>query len=841
MNSDQLDLFFSQSLHGFFFMMLDKPIVWNETVDKEKTLDYVFTHQRITRVNQAMLDQYGAEEKEFIGLTPADFFRHDSCHGRQIWRGLFDQGRWHVETHERRLDGTPIVIDGDYICIYDKKGRITGHFGVQVDVTERCREEVQKQFQFEFNKIAAEASAALNMAITDIEFDQTMNQMLQRAGELFTVDRCYLFRFSNNLELMTNTHEWCADGITPQIDRIQNMPTRLMPWWKKRVEQNTPIHIPDVDDLPPAAAAEKEEFKFQGIQSVLCLPTLSAHGKLSGFIGFDSVRGKRSWPVDKILMLQIIADSIGGALDRRLTEKSRQDSEDKFRSLVTHLPVVVYRCKNDPEWTMLYMSDDVKRLTGYSKSDFIDNSVRSYASVICEDDIEKVFDTTQKAIKTGNPWEIVYRIIHRNGDVRWVYEKGIAATKTQDSTWFLDGFILDITEQKRSETAMRDSEERYRRLFNQSQDALMTLAPPTWKFISGNPAAVNMFQAADSGHFTSLGPWDVSPETQPDGELSYEKAMRMIQTALKKGSALFDWMHKRLNGEAFPATVLLTRIEMFDTVIVLATVRDITEQNRIEKTLRDTNRALKKETQRANELARQAEQARLAKGTFLATMSHEIRTPMNAIIGMTGLLLDTELTDEQQQYAEIVRSSGHSLLRLINDILDFSKIEAGKLELETIEFDLSDLLHEFTAVMTHQADEKKLTLICNSDSDIPNKLCGDPERLKQILTNLVGNALKFTSKGSVTIHVAKESETKTDAVLRFSVKDTGIGIPADRIDSLFEKFVQTDVSTTRKFGGSGLGLAISRELAELMGGTMGVESTEGQGSEFWFTVCLKKQ
>ncbi len=841
MNSDQLDLFFSQSLHGFFFMMLDKPVEWNETVDKEKALDYVFAHQRMTRVNQAMLDQYGADEKDFIGLTPGDFFKHDLVQGRRIWRGLFDQGRWHVETHERRLDGTPIIIEGDYICMYDKKGWITGHFGVQVDITEQKQKETWKQFQFEFNKIAAEVSAALNMADSDEEFDQALNQTLQKLGELFPVDRSYLFSFSEDLKTMTNTHEWCASGITPQKERIKNYPISSMRWWSKRMQEKQPLYIPDIDELPREAQIEKNEFQQQGIRSMLCLPTLSSHGKLSGFIGFDSVRGLQSWPIEHIFMLQIVSDSIGATLARRNAEKSLLKSEEQIRSLVSNLPGVVYKCKNDPEWTMLYMSDEVERLTGYSASDFINNAVRAFLTIIHKDDIDLVRDTVQSSIQTGEVWKIEYRIMHKNGDIRWVYEKGIAMRRTEESNVHLEGFILDITDKKWAEKALRESEERYRHLFDQSQDALMTLAPPTWKFISGNPAAVEIFQANDAGHFTSLGPWDVSPETQLDGQLSYQKAMVMIRNAMKNGSSFFEWTHKRVNGETFPATVLLTRIEVSGKSIILASVRDITEQKRIEHTLHTTNRALAKETQRANEMARKAEQASLAKGTFLANMSHEIRTPMNAIIGMTRLLLDTELDDEQQQYADIIKTSGKSLVRLVNDILDFSKIEAGKLQLETVKFDLSDVLNEVISVMKPMADEKTIKLVSKRQSGVPSKLYGDPERLKQILINLVGNALKYTTEGSVTIRVSKESETKKETVLRFSVKDTGIGIAPEKKDLLFQKFVQTTVSTTREFGGSGLCLAISKELTEKMGGTIGVESAEGEGSEFWFTVRLKKQ
>ncbi len=215
--------------------------------------------------------------------------------------------------------------------------------------------------------------------------------------------------------------------------------------------------------------------------------------------------------------------------------------------------------------------------------------------------------------------------------------------------------------------------------------------------------------------------------------------------------------------------------------------------------------------------------------------------PMNGVIGMTDLLLDTDLSEEQRRYAETVRSSGESLLAIINDILDFSKIEAGKLELEVLDFSLENLLEDFSATMALRAHEKGLEWICSADPQVPLLLRGDPGRLRQILVNLAGNAVKFTHSGEVAVMVSVETGSDDEVVLRFSVRDTGIGIPEDKLGLLFNKFSQVDASTTRRFGGTGLGLAISRQLTEMMGGGIEVNSREGQGSEFQFTVRLGKQ
>jgi PAS domain S-box-containing protein len=375
----------------------------------------------------------------------------------------------------------------------------------------------------------------------------------------------------------------------------------------------------------------------------------------------------------------------------------------------------------------------------------------------------------------------------------------------------------DISERKRAEEELRENESRFRSIFEHSPLGLIRFGEDG-TILDCNDKFVEMMGSSREKLIGFNSARQSSPEMK--------KAVRI---ALGGEPSVYESEYTSVTG----GKTIFLRVS-FNPVVpgqnptgVIAVLEDVTERKRAEE---DLVRAKEK-----------AEAASVAKSEFLANMSHEIRTPMNGVLGMTELLLDTTLDEEQRRFAETVRSSAESLLEILNDILDFSKVEAGKLELKAMDFSLSSLLEGFGAVMSAGAERKGLSFSLSLSPDVPLFLRGDPGRLRQILTNLTGNALKFTREGEVRVAVSLENQSNHYALLRFSVRDTGIGIPADKVGTLFQKFMQVDASSTRVHGGTGLGLAISKQLAEMMGGAVGVESEEGKGAEFWFTVCVEKQ
>lgn len=379
--------------------------------------------------------------------------------------------------------------------------------------------------------------------------------------------------------------------------------------------------------------------------------------------------------------------------------------------------------------------------------------------------------------------------------------------------------LHDITKEKETEEELISREKRFRDMVENSKDAIFITD------FEDNIIEANRY-ACESLGYTREELLSISMN-EIDVSVVPEKNIKVLENLIPGVPLTSEGIHRRKDGTTFPIEVRLSLFESGDRKLICGMVRDITERKLVEEKLKDAIKT--------------AEEASQYKSEFLANMSHEIRTPMNGVIGMAGLMLDTPLNSEQKEYLDTIKKSADSLLSIINDILDFSKIEAGRLDLEILDFNLRNAIGEIMDLPSVNAHEKGLEFSYYIEPDIPSLIKGDPGRLRQILVNLINNAVKFTEYGEVTISLLLENETDSDITVRFEVKDTGIGISQNDAKKLFQSFQQVDASTTRKYGGTGLGLSISKRLAEMMGGKVGVESEPAKGSTFWFTAVFEKQ
>jgi len=369
--------------------------------------------------------------------------------------------------------------------------------------------------------------------------------------------------------------------------------------------------------------------------------------------------------------------------------------------------------------------------------------------------------------------------------------------------------LAAITERERT---------KFQTLFETNSDGIVIL--DQHGFTDCNPATLEMFHMSRVEDFLARRPEDLGVLNQPCGTPSFVLAQRQIQDTVEQGHAVFDWTARRPDGSTFPAEIALHAMNLDGRPVIQAIIRDISAQKEAEAALKAARDAALEATE--------------MKSQFVANVSHEIRTPMNGILGMTRLLLGSPLNPRQLEYAEAISRSAEALMGIINDLLDFSKIEAGQLTLEEIDFDLDALLKDVLALYRPRADAKGLALRLEKTGYLPTWVRGDPLRLRQILLNLLDNAIKFTHEGEVVLG----TQAETDELIQFAVRDSGIGIPLAVQEHIFQAFAQADGSVSRKFGGTGLGLAISRQLAALMGGELTLESKPGKGSTFQFRLHL---
>lgn len=521
---------------------------------------------------------------------------------------------------------------------------------------------------------------------------------------------------------------------------------------------------------------------------------------------------------DLLAVFKVIGSQIGQFVERRRAEEAMQASELRFRLIIDSAFDAFFAL--DVDGTIQSWNSQAERVFGWTGDEAVGKTWVDLILTVEEGarfrGELKWFVATGESALCNRPIEV--EALRRSGEV---FPAELTLTPIRLGASFLFScFLRDITDRKQAEQALRTSESLYHSLVE-------TLPLNVFrKDLQGRFTFVNRLFCRTAGKL----PEDILGRTDFDlYPLELARKYREDDQRVIERRTVLDVVetHRKPDGEIIHVQVIKTPVyDSRDQVTgTQAIFWDVTDRMRTEEATRKAREA--------------AESANRAKSAFLATMSHEIRTPMNAIIGMTDLVLETELSAEQREYLELARKSADSLLCIINDILDFSKVEAGRFDLDQVEFSFRDTIGDLLNTLAPRAHQKGLELACHVAPDVPDQLEGDPLRLCQIITNLVGNALKFTEQGEVVVDVAATSRDGNSVALLFTVSDTGIGIPSEKRETIFDAFSQADSSTTRKYGGTGLGLAIARRLVDLMGGQIWVESEMGKGSAFHFTVTLK--
>ncbi|MBI2429565.1 MAG: PAS domain S-box protein [Ignavibacteriales bacterium] len=757
---------------------------------------------RIEFVNPAFVTTYGFSSKEEVIGKSIDIIRSPNNPpdiGPKIFKGTLSGG-WRGELLNRRKDGTEFPVALTTAIVSDETGNHVGYIGVSQDITDAKRAEMNLHTERNLMRTIIES-------IPDEVYvkDQRGRFLLANSACAKALEAVGI---TSPEELIGKTD---LDILSEEVARVQyEREQELVASGKPILGETVTLRDPATGNLVRSILIRK-------------IPLRDPSGAIVGLVGVNS----------DITILATVQEEL-------------RKNEEKYRKIFENVQDVFYQ--TDPRGRIVDISPSVYRYSEFTREELIGRPVGDmYAN---PDDRRTLM---KMMMEKGEVIDMQVRLRLKDGtalptsvNARLVYDE-------QKKIIGMEGSLRDITERIKAENILRETTSRLSALIQNLQSGILVVNEEK-KIVLINERFRLIFGVKT--HLAELlsSDWDPLNEeikksfSNPDqfGERT-DEILRDRHIVVREELRLNDG---RILERDFIPIVIEGEYKGH-----LWQFHDVTTVRRAQEELAQYAEDLYKEKHKAEEQARilveqsqelikareSALQAAKLKSEFVANMSHEIRTPMNGVLGITELLLETKLSTEQKEYAELIQRSGESLLTIINDILDFSKIEAGKLSIETTDFDLEQVVEETLTLLVHKANEKKIELIDHIYNDVPTLLRGDPTRIRQIITNLVGNAIKFTERGEVLVRIQVETDTPTRATIKFGVSDTGIGLSPEAKQRLFQPFTQADGSTTRKYGGTGLGLTISKQLVEMMEGEIGLDSELGKGSTFWFILPFEKQ